>query len=69
MYLKGTSRLDIPMVTHQATRFYNNPKLSHKRAVHRIGRYVKATHDKGIMFKPDGNSRMLCGCGFYKRLE
>ena len=42
-YLQGTSRPDISMATHQAARLCIDPKLSHKRAVHRIGRYLKAT--------------------------
>ena len=54
-YLQGTSIWDISMATHQAARFYNNPKLSHERAVNRIERYLKATNDKGMMFKLDGS--------------
>ena len=43
IYMKRTSRLDISMVTYQAARFYINSNLSHERAVHRIGRYLKGT--------------------------
>ena len=54
-YLQGTSRPNISMATHQTARFYIAPKLSHERAVHRIGRYIKATQDKGIISRPDEN--------------
>ena len=52
-YLQGTTRADISMATHQAARFSVCPKLSHERAVHRIGRYLKGTSDKGFIFRPD----------------
>ena len=52
-YLQGTSRPDISMAVHQAARFTIDPKLSHERAVHRKGKYLKGTNDKGIIFKPD----------------
>ena len=54
-YLQEKSRPDIYMATHQAARFFIDPKLPHERAVHRIGRYLKATKDKGIIFRPDGS--------------
>ena len=54
-YLQGTFRPDISMATHQAARFYIAPKLSHERAVHRIGIYLKPTKDKCIIFRPDRN--------------
>ena len=54
-YLQGTSRPDISMATHQTARVCIAPKLSHERAVHRIGRYLKAAKDKGMIFTPDGD--------------
>ena len=44
-YLQGTKCPDISMVVHQCARFSQNPKLSHKRAVRRIGRYIFGTKD------------------------
>ena len=46
-YLKGTTRPDIAMATHQCARFNNDPHLSHERSVKRIGRYLSDTRDKG----------------------
>lgn len=37
-YLAGTIRLDIAMTVHQTAQFCIDPKLSHKRAVIRIGK-------------------------------
>ena len=59
-YLQGTSRLDISMATHQVAKFCIYPKLSHERAVHRIGRYLNATNDKGIILKPNGSRGIEC---------
>ena len=59
-YLEGTSRPDISMATYQAARFYIAPKVSHERAVHLIGRYVKATKDKRIIFESDRNKGLEC---------
>ena len=51
-YLQGTTRHDVSMSTHQAARFSIDPKISHERAVHRIGRYLKGTSSKGFIFRP-----------------
>ena len=59
-YLQGTSRPDISMATYQVARFCIAPKLSYERAVHRIGRYLKATKDKEIIFTPDGDKGLEC---------
>ena len=52
-YLQGTTRPDIAMAVHQCARFNSDPKLSHERAVEKIGRYLLDTKDKGIIYKPD----------------
>ena len=52
-YLKGTTRPDIAMATHQCARFNNDPHLSHERAVKCIGRYLLDTWDKGMIYRPD----------------
>ena len=59
-YLQGTSRPDISMAVHQCARFSVNPKLSHERAVKRIGRYLLGTQDRGIAFKPDDAHGLVC---------
>jgi len=59
-YLQGTTRPDIAMATHQCARFSNSPKLSHERAVKRIGRYLLDTRDKGIIYKPDISRGLEC---------
>ena len=51
-YIQGTTRSDISMATHQAARFSIDPKLSHKRTVRRISRYLKRTNSKGFIFRP-----------------
>ena len=58
-YLQGTTRPDISMATHQAEKFSIDPKLSHERAVHRIGRYLKGKSSKGFVFRPKKKSRMI----------
>ena len=58
--MQGTSRPDISMATHQASRFYINPKFAHEKAIHRIGRYLKETKDKRIIFKPTNNKVLEC---------
>jgi hypothetical protein len=38
---------------HQCARFCANPKMKHAEAVKRIGRYLLATKDKGLIMKPN----------------
>ena len=52
-YLQNTTRPDILMAVHQCARFSINPKLSNKKAIKRIGRYLLGTKDRGVIFKPD----------------
>ena len=49
-HLQENSRHDIAMTLPHTARFFNVPKLSHNRVVHRISRYSKATRDKGIIY-------------------
>lgn len=37
-----------------------NPKLSHERAVKRIGRYLLGTRNRGLAFKPNGAHGLEC---------
>ena len=59
-YLQGTTRPDISMAVHQCARFSQSPKLSHERAVKRIGRYLLGTKDRGIIFRPNKNVGLEC---------
>ena len=59
-YMQGTSRPELAFAVHQAARFCIDPRLSHERAIHRIGKYLKGTEDKGITFKPDPNKGLEC---------
>ena len=52
-YLQANSRPDISMAVHQTARFCNNPMLSHEQAIMRIGRYLRHTKNREIIFKPD----------------
>jgi hypothetical protein len=59
-YLTSTSRPDLAMAVHQCARFCIDPKLSHERAIQRIGKYLIGTLDKGIIFKPDITKGVEC---------
>jgi hypothetical protein len=52
-YLQGHSRIDISLAVSQVARFVHNPKQSHEEALERIGRYLKGTHDEGLILHPD----------------
>ena len=59
-YLQLVTRPDLSMTTHQSARFCINPMLSYERSMYRIGKYLKGTKDKGIIFKPDINKGLEC---------
>ena len=59
-YLQGTTRPDISMPVHHCARFSVSPKLSHERAIKRIGRYLLGTKNRGIAFKPDDTHGLEC---------
>ena len=52
-YLEGATRPDISYATHQCARFSSDPRRTHGQAVRWLGRYLKATADKGITITPD----------------
>jgi hypothetical protein len=52
-YLQGHSRIDISLAVSQVARFVHSPKRSHEDALERIGRYLKGTHDEGLVLHPD----------------
>ncbi len=51
-YLQGHSQPDIMFAVSQCARFTHSPKRSHKKALERIGQYLKGTQDKGIILQP-----------------
>ena len=54
-FLAATTRPDILFAVHQCARFSTNPGKEHEEAVKRIGRYLKRTKTKGMVFKSDLN--------------
>jgi Reverse transcriptase (RNA-dependent DNA polymerase) len=52
-YLEKCSRLDISFAVHQCVRFSQCPKVEHTAAVKRIGRYLLAMENEGIICTPD----------------
>ena len=59
-YLQGNTRPDISMAVHQTARFSNDPKLCHEQAITRIGRYLRHSRDRGVIFKPDKSKGLEC---------
>jgi len=53
LYLEKSTRPDITCAVHQCARFCAKPKRKHAEAVKRIGRYLVATQDKGLIMKPN----------------
>lgn len=59
-YLQANSRPDTSMATHQTARFCSDPKRSHERAVIRIGKYLRGTAERGIIFEPKKSMGLEC---------
>jgi len=59
-YLQANTRPDTSMATHQTARFSIDPKLSHEKAVIRIGKYLRGTAERGIIFTPDKTMGLEC---------
>jgi hypothetical protein len=59
-YLQITSRPKISMVVHQTASFSNNPMLSHKKMIMRIGRYLLDTRKRGSIYKLDKSKGLEC---------
>jgi Reverse transcriptase (RNA-dependent DNA polymerase) len=56
MYLEKSTRPDLAYAVHQCARFSHEPKEEHGKAVKWIGRYLKATADKGLIIHPSSTS-------------
>ena len=59
-YLQGSTRPDISMAIHQCARFSNDPRALHERGVRHIGKYLLATKERGLVFKPDSTKGIEC---------
>ncbi len=59
-YLQNTSHPEISMAVHQMARFSNNPMLSHKKMIMRIGRYLLDTCKCSIFYKPNKSKGLEC---------
>ena len=58
LYLAGHTRPDIAYAVNCCARYMFQPRLSHEKALKRIGRYLKATRDKGLVLKPSGTLKV-----------
>jgi hypothetical protein len=58
-YLQEHSRSDTTFSTSQCTRFIHCTKRSHEEALDRIGQYIKATGDKGLILHPKSHKGRL----------
>ena len=59
-YLQASTRPDISMAVHQCARFCIDPKVTHERAIMRIGKYLLSTKERGIKFTPNKDRGMEC---------
>jgi hypothetical protein len=55
-FVEKSTRLDLAYSVHQCARFSADPKDSHAKAVKRIGKYLLATKDKGLILNPREHS-------------
>ena len=53
IFLEKSTRPYISISVHQCARFSERAKRSHAEAVKRIGRYLLATKDKGLLIRPN----------------
>ena len=56
LYLAGHTRPDIAYAVNCAARYMFCPKLSHEKHLKRLGRYLKATRDKGLIMNPTSDT-------------
>jgi hypothetical protein len=59
-YLQAHSRPDITFAVSQCARFTHRTRRSHEVAVERIGQYLKATQDEGLILQPTGLFDIEC---------
>ena len=58
LYLSGHSRSGISYAVNCCVRYMFNPKLSHKKALKQIGRYLEATRTRGLVLRPSGGLKV-----------
>ena len=54
LYMSGHLRPDIAYAVNCCAYYMFNPHLSHEKALKRIGRYLMATRDTGLVLNPSG---------------
>ena len=59
-FLEKSTRPDISISVHQCARFSEHPMRSHAEAVKRIGHYLLATKDKGLLIHPNEQKLFEC---------
>ena len=59
-FLEKSTRPDISVSVHQCARFSEHPMRSHAEAVKRIGCYLLATKDKGLLIHPNEQKFFEC---------
>ena len=60
MYLCNNSRPDITFAVNQCARHSHRPTQKHAEYLRRVGRYLVATRDKGMIFSPKSNLKINC---------
>ena len=58
LYLFRHSCYDIACAVNLCARYMFSAKLSHEKALKRIGRYLKATRDRGLVMTPSGTLKV-----------
>ena len=59
LYISGHSRPDIAFAVHQVARFTHSPTDKHEKAIILIGRYLKGTRDRGLVYDPSKQRNRL----------
>ena len=59
-YLLLSTRPDISMDVQQCARYCIDPKVTHERAVMRIGEFLLGNRDKGLNLTPDKSKEIEC---------
>ena len=59
-FLEKSTRPDISVSVHQCARFSERPMRSHAEAVKRMGHYLLATKDKGLLIHPNEQKFFEC---------
>lgn len=60
MYLSSNTRCELTVANHQCSRFSNDPRVPHGKALKRIARYLLGTRDKGMIIRPTNDLTLDC---------